>query len=299
MKKALVYIFFISAFFVSSAFAFDISYKPSGFVNDFANVLSVDTKSELENDLKSFQASTTNEIVVAIVPNMSGRYIEEYANKMFREWGIGSKQNNNGVLLLVSLEEHKDRIEVGYGLEGALTDLQSNQILNEVNSYLKQSDYDNAVRVGVESIKLAAQGEYKAKDIDVSKNIFSSISPDAFMGAIFFFFFFVIPWMAAILGRSKSWWLGGVIGFILALILFFFLIKTLFVFLLTIIGLVFDYLVSKNYDKAKSLGSSPSWWAGGRHMGGGFGGGYSGSSGSSFGGFGGGSSGGGGSSSSW
>ena len=77
------------------------------------------------------------QIVVAIVPNMSGRYIEEYANKMFREWGIGSKQNNNGVLLLVSLE-HKDRIEVGYGLEGALTDLQSNQILNEVNSYLKQ-----------------------------------------------------------------------------------------------------------------------------------------------------------------
>ena len=299
MKKALVYIFFISAFFVSSVFAFDISYKPSGFVNDFANVLSIDAKSELENDLKSFQASTTNEIVVAIVPNMSGRYIEEYANKMFREWGIGSKQNNNGVLLLISLEEHKDRIEVGYGLEGALTDLQSNQILNEVNSYLKQSDYDNAVRVGVESIKLATQGEYKAKDIDVSKNIFSSISPDAFMGAIFFFFFFVIPWMAAILGRSKSWWLGGVIGFILALILFFFLIKTLFVFLLTIIGLVFDYLVSKNYDKAKSLGSSPSWWAGGRHMGGGFGGGYSGSSGSSFGGFGGGSSGGGGSSSSW
>ena len=228
---------------------------------------------------------------------MSGRYIEEYATQMFREWGVGSKQNNNGVLLLISLEERKDRIEVGYGLEGALTDLQSDQILKTVNTYLKEGDYDSAVQVGASSIMSAVQGEYKAEDNSAPTAFLSSLSPDVFMGAIFFFFFFVIPWTAAILGRTKSWWLGGVVGFVLAALLFVFLIKTLFVFLLTLIGLLFDYVVSKNYGKAKSSGSDPSWWAGGRHMGGGFGG-FNSSSGG-FGGFGGGSSGGGGSSSSW
>ena len=73
----------------------------------------------------------------------------------------------------------------------------------------------------MESIKLATQGEYKAKDVDVSKNIFS-VSLMCIYGRYIFLLLFVIPWMAAILGRSKSWWLGGVIGFVLALILFFF-----------------------------------------------------------------------------
>lgn len=297
MKKALVLSFFIGAFFISNVFAFDIPYKASGFVNDFANVLSSDKKEELEQELSNFRASTTNEIVVVIIPNMSGRYIEEYATQMFREWGVGSKQNNNGVLLLISLEERKDRIEVGYGLEGALTDLQSDQILKTVNTYLKEGDYDSAVLVGASSIMSAVQGEYKAEDNSAPTSFLSSLSPDVFMGAIFFFFFFVIPWTAAVLGRTKSWWLGGVVGFVLAALLFVFLVKTLFVFLLTLIGLLFDYVVSKNYGKAKSSGSDPSWWAGGRHMGGGFGG-FNSSSGG-FGGFGGGSSGGGGSSSSW
>ena len=122
---------------------------------------------------------------------MSGRYIEEYATQMFREWGVGSKQNNNGVLLLISLEERKDRIEVGYGLEGALTDLQSDQILKTVNTYLKEGDYDSAVLVGASSIMSAVQGEYKAEDNSAPTSFLSSLSPDVFMGAIFFFFFFL------------------------------------------------------------------------------------------------------------
>lgn len=296
MKKALVKFSIIGAFFFANfLFAFDIPYKPSGYINDFANVLSAETKSKLETDLDAFKASTTHEIVVAVIPNMNGRYIEEYAVQMFRDWVIGTKENNNGVLLLLSLEERKSRIEVGYGLEGALTDLESNQILTDMTPYLKSGDYDGAIEYGVGGIERATVGEIYAEN---KNSTASSFSPETFINIAFLFFFFVIPILAAILGRTKSWWLGGVIGFVLALALFIFLYKVIWVFLLTVFGFVFDYFVSKNFKQAKSTGSDPSWWAGGRHMGGGFGG-YSGSSGSSFGGFGGGSSGGGGSSSSW
>ncbi len=292
MKKALVTFSIIGAFFFTISFAFDIPYKPTNYVNDFADVLSTETKDKLNIELAQFKASTTHEISMVIVPNMDGRYIEEYAVQMFREWGIGSKENNNGVLLLLSLEERKSRIEVGYGLEGALTDLESDQILTGMNTYLKAGDYDGALEYGADGIEAATVGEIYVKD---NNSTASSFSPEMFINIAFLFFFFIVPILAAILGRSKSWWLGGVIGFVLALILFIFLYKVIWVFLITVVGFVFDYFVSKNFKAAKSSGTTPSWWAGGSHMGGG----YSGSSGSSFGGFGGGSSGGGGSSSSW
>ena len=82
--------------FIPSALAYNSPGKPSGYVNDFAGVLNVPAKQSLERELTSFEQTTSNEISVAIVPSMGGDYIENYAVKLFEEWGIGKKDKNNG-----------------------------------------------------------------------------------------------------------------------------------------------------------------------------------------------------------
>ncbi|QQG38209.1 MAG: TPM domain-containing protein [Candidatus Kaiserbacteria bacterium] len=268
------------------AFAYSSPGSPAGYVNDFANVLKSETITALDAELAAFNASTTNEIAVAIIPSMGGDYIENYAVRLFEEWGVGKASRDNGVLLLLSLEEREMRIEVGYGLEGALPDSTAASILGEMRPYLKDGDYDSAITVGVRSIESATQGEYVAESTE-------SISFDWWW--IFAIFFFVVQWVAAVLARSKSWWAGGIVGgfagiFIEAIgfTLGFFGLITLGAIVL---GLLLDYVVSHTYKAAKSSGTVPPWWAGGGGFGSGHGGG--------FGGFGGGSSGGGGASSSW
>ena len=153
------------------AFAYTSPGSPTGYVNDFAHVLSDSTKQSLETELTNFNATTSNEIAVAIVPNMGGDYIENYAVQLFKEWGIGKKDKDNGVLLVVVSEEHKLRIEVGYGLEGALPDSVAQRILdNEMTPLLKANDYDGALAAGVHAIEAATQGEYiPSSSIDVRK----------------------------------------------------------------------------------------------------------------------------------
>lgn len=281
------------AAFAPLAFAYSSPGSPSGYVNDYAGVLSVGAKASLESELTSFNRTTSNEITVVIVPNMGGDYIENYAVKLFEEWGIGTKDRDNGVLLLLALEERKMRIEVGYGLEGALPDSVAQSILNnEMTPLLKAGDYDGAVTASVQAIEQATKGEYTG-----------SPSNENGLGAllahnieyIFIFIVFLFQFLASIFARSKSWWAGGVVGFLgslgigwlLALGLLFIVPLAI---ALTLLGLLFDYFVSKGYQKAKANGLTPPWWAGGSGR---F------DSGHSFGGFGGGSSGGGGASGGW
>src|SRR5688572_33269944 len=96
--------------------------RPSGHVNDFAQVLTEDDRVYLENFLRSIERDTTAEVVVATVTSLDGMTIEEYANRLFADWGIGKRQRDNGVLLLVAPNDREVRIEVGYGLEGTIPD---------------------------------------------------------------------------------------------------------------------------------------------------------------------------------
>ncbi len=268
--------------------------KAQGFVNDFAQILSVSAKNSLEQDIQKFSQDTGHEIAVVTIQTLNGDVIEDYANTLFREWGIGKKSANNGVLFLVAVQDKKMRIEVGYGLEGALTDLESKHIQEDtVKPFFKDGKFEEGIIAGVQGIKEAIRGEVipqVQKRPTSSKNA-RAMSELIFYG-IFFLFSVVLSWLASVLGRTKSWWLGGVMGAVIGGIAWFFTGWMLWVFLSAIIGFVFDYFVSKNY---KDNPNGPSWWAGGPWIGGGFGGGSSGG----FGGFGGGSSGGGGSSSSW
>lgn len=275
----------------AAALAYTSPGSPTGHVNDFAQVLSSEAAANLNAELTAFNASTSNEIAVAIVPDMGGDYLENYAVKLFEEWGIGKAQSDNGVLLLLAIEEREIRIEVGYGLEGALPDSVAARIIDSMAPQLRAGDYDAAVAGAVRDIIAATQGEY------VGESEQGSFLGGLPIEAIIFLPFFVLTWLAAILGRSKSWWAGGVLGFVLGVIAWVFggspaWAWALLTAALTGSGLLFDYIVSQSYAKAARTGGTPPWWGGGTGFGGG-------RSGGGFGGFGGGSSGGGGASGRW
>lgn len=116
------------------------------YVQDFANVLSPDQKSELISLGKNLEAGTTAQIAVMTIPSLEDETVESYALKAFRQYGIGSKEKNNGVLFLVAMNERKMRIEVGYGLEGALPDGKVGRILDEyAMPYMKQGEPEEGI----------------------------------------------------------------------------------------------------------------------------------------------------------
>ncbi len=102
----------------------------AGAVNDFAHVIDFATESRLEAKLTDYEKTTGVAVVVATVPSLDGMDEDEYANRLFTQWGIGHKGKDNGVLVLLAPKERKVRIEVGYGLEGVLTDGRTGQILD-------------------------------------------------------------------------------------------------------------------------------------------------------------------------
>lgn len=124
--------------------------QPTGYVNDFSNLLSDSVRSELEQLLRDTEKQTTAEVVLAIVPSLDGMPVEEYANRLFKEWGIGKETIDNGVLVLVAPHEREMRIEVGYGLEPVLPDGLSGEIIR--TNFLprfREEDYPGGIRSGV------------------------------------------------------------------------------------------------------------------------------------------------------
>ncbi len=95
---------------------------PKGKVNDFANLLKPEDRATLEEVVAEVERDTTAEIAVVTVATLGGKPVEEYANRLFSEWGIGKKGRDNGVLILIARDDREMRIEVGYGLEGVLPD---------------------------------------------------------------------------------------------------------------------------------------------------------------------------------
>ena len=165
--KALKYIllFFVAVFMGAHTLkAQNVLEKPSTptLVTDLAGVLSPTEKQFLENKLVSIDDSSSNQIAVVILPTLDGYPIEEYATKLFRTWGIGNKKTNNGILLLIAINDRKVRIEVGYGLEGAIPDITSNNIINnDIKPAFKQEAYFDGINAATDNIAKAAVGEYK------------------------------------------------------------------------------------------------------------------------------------------
>ena len=137
--------------------------NPPKLVNDQAGVLSADEEARLEQKLVAYDDSTSNQVVILTIRTLDNYPIEEYALRVFREWGIGNKTTNNGVLIVAAIEDRQIRIEVGYGLEGAIPDITANQIINsDIRPNFRSNDYYNGLEKASESIIKAAAGEYQA-----------------------------------------------------------------------------------------------------------------------------------------
>lgn len=266
--------------------------RPHGYVSDFAGFLAPSEVEGLESKLSAFEKNNGAQIAVVTVPSLQGDTIENFSVELFKEWGIGNKGKDNGVLLLIARGEREVRIETGYGLEGALTDAQSAWIIrNVITPLFKQGDFFGGINGAVDKIIVATEGGQIPAEISTDS---SGRHADNFAEAWFWIFLFVPMWLASILGRSRSWWAGGVIGgiagIILGLIYGFVYAGIIGLAALISLGLLFDFLVSRAYASGKDTGRFP-WWIGGPPSSGRFGDG--------FGGFGGGISGGGGASGRW
>lgn len=125
----------------------------TGRVVDDAGILSDDTKAQLTSMLEQQEKQTGDQVVVATLKSLQGYDIEDYGYQLGRAWGIGQKGKDTGALLIIAPNEHKMRIEVGYGLEGQLTDAQSKLIIAEIiTPYFKRGDYDGGVVAGTTAI---------------------------------------------------------------------------------------------------------------------------------------------------
>jgi uncharacterized protein len=162
MKKIILVLLFIFSFLNA-----DITQyfpKLDGRVIDQANLLSPAVKKDIDSILKTEEDKTSNQIVVVVLNSLNGYTIEEYSYQLGRFWGIGQKDKNNGVLLVISMEEKKIRIEVGYGLEGALTDKIAYEIINyTIKPNFKANQYELGILKAVNEIISAIKGEYVAK----------------------------------------------------------------------------------------------------------------------------------------
>lgn len=138
---------------------------PPRLVNDLAGVLSPEEEAELERKLVAYDDSTSNQVAIVTITTLDGYPIEEYAVRLFRDWGIGNKSTNNGVLLIAVIQDRAIRIETGYGLEGAIPDITAAQIIrNDIAPAFRNGNYFEGFDKATQSIILAAAGEYTAPE---------------------------------------------------------------------------------------------------------------------------------------
>ena len=151
---------------VAVSFAQDIPKRPvpPKLVNDFTNTLTPDQTQALENKLVEIDDSTSTQIAVVIIKSLDGADVADYNLKLGREWGVGGKEFNNGIVLLIAKDDRKLNIAVGYGLEGALPDITASQIIDDVIvPNFKGDDYYRGIDEGTDAIIQAVKGEYNVK----------------------------------------------------------------------------------------------------------------------------------------
>jgi uncharacterized protein len=135
---------------------------------NYKNFLSVDEQKQLEDTLREVSNSTSNQICIVIADDLNGLTAFDYAAQLLNKWGVGQKDKNNGVVVLVRLSENEgDRdlvITVGYGLEGAITDLETKKISEfEIIPEFKKGNFLNGLLKGTRALSIAAKGEYNVK----------------------------------------------------------------------------------------------------------------------------------------
>jgi uncharacterized protein len=167
MKSRPIWRFFLVAvvFFLlaaASTLALEVP-QLKGRVNDYARILTTATERQLEGTLRSFEETDSTQIAVLTIDSLEGMAIEDFSIRVAEQWKIGRKGSDNGAILVISRKDRKLRIEVGYGLEGKLTDLVAGRIIRDtIAPAFKAGHFDQGVVAGVEAMMATVRGEYAA-----------------------------------------------------------------------------------------------------------------------------------------
>ena len=158
----------------------------TGRVVDLADVVSPAAEAALDVRLAAHEDSTLNQVVVLTVPSLDGAAVETFATDVFRSWGLGQADRDNGVLLLIAVEDRELRIEVGYGLEGDLTDATAGSIIrSEIVPRFREGDYEGGVLGGVEAILDAIDGAYTPRPVGLAGGG-GAVGDDSFVDRLVF-----------------------------------------------------------------------------------------------------------------
>lgn len=188
--------------------------KLKGRVNDYANILKADEERNIEWMLEDLEKKTSAQVVLLIIDTLDGDTIEDYSIRLTeqKDWKIGQEGVDNGVILIISMKERKLRLEVGYGLEGALTDLKSSYIIRKlIVPGFKSGNYYQGILRGLTTVSgiISKESDISAEDLkrfrekkDVSSNF-------PFMFFLIIFFFFVLPALSGKKGKGGTFWGGG------------------------------------------------------------------------------------------
>jgi len=228
-KLLLLLLLPLAAFAQGDAALFPTKPKPAVYVHDYSGWLQPNQKSALEQKLRSYWDSTSTQIVVMIRPDIGDYDKASYAFELGNRWGIGRKDKDNGVVMLIK-SEAPDRgifIATGYGTEGALPDITAGQIIrNTMGPYFRQQQYYEGINAGIDNIIAALQGEFQKESAqEAGKGV--SILVLLFIALLFFLVMGAIVYklrnigqMITHDGRSKKrnrdddnfgggWWIGG------------------------------------------------------------------------------------------
>jgi uncharacterized protein len=185
----------------------------TGRVVDQANVIPAPNQSAIEGKLKDLEDKSGIQLVVATVNSLQGNDVETFANELFRHWKLGESKKDNGVLLLVAPKERKVRIEVGYGLEGTLTDALSNVIITgAIVPRFKANDYAGGIERGLDGIISvlttdAAEWQPRARvRTDERHTVVDQLGPLIFLALVIFILRFMLGHARA---RPTRWIRGG------------------------------------------------------------------------------------------
>lgn len=187
--------------------------SPPKLVNDFTNTLTPEQKEALEQKLYRYDDTTSNQIAVVIISTLQDYPIEDVSLRILRDWGVGNKDKNNGIVVLVAKDDRKIRIEVGYGLEGAVPDVTASHIIqDDIVPNFKEGNYYRGLNEATDDIIKAAQGEYKAPEGYAKRGRKGGIS----IGTIIFIIVLIIIISNASGGRGgggmisrrgyRGWW---------------------------------------------------------------------------------------------
>ena len=212
-----------------------------GRVNDTASLLSAATQRQLEDVLTRLEETDSTQIVVLTIPSLGGEVLEEFSIKVVDQWKIGQKGLDNGAMLLIAKNDRKIRIEVGYGLEGSLTDLMAGRIIrNVIAPQFEAGNFDQGVIDGVQAMIKVVRGEYRASDKGPAvRGQKHKDKPGGFGGLIAFIFFIS---MLGRLRRPLGIAAGGILAPIAASL--FFNLSSMWLLLSIPIGLLAGLILS-------------------------------------------------------